>query len=76
MALSKVLLKTGIKSAFIKQANKKSVNDDPMISIEELSEDLSNVIYNFIKTGTVNTVVTGSSVSGGPVTGKGTGTIA
>ena len=75
MPLSKVLLKTGIKNAFIKQANKQSVNDDPMQSIEELSEDLTNVIYNFIKTGTVNTTVTGSSVTGGPVTAKGIGNI-
>jgi len=75
MTLIKSILKQGIKAAFLKQANKKSVNDDPLQSVEELAEDLSIVIDAYIKLGTVNTIVTGASATGGPVTAKGTGKI-
>lgn len=74
MALVKSVLETAILAAFEKQAAKQQEGDDPAASRQEIAADLATAIDAYIKTGTVNTVVTGTSPSG-PVTGTGVGTI-
>ncbi|MEM6734473.1 MAG: hypothetical protein AAF620_00245 [Bacteroidota bacterium] len=43
--------------------------------IKQFADDLAGAITDYIKTGTVITTVVGSSATGGPVTGTGTGSI-
>jgi hypothetical protein len=74
MPLVKSILEAAIKSAFEKQASKQSDGDDPAISVEELAADIATAIDDYIKTATVDSVVTGTSPSGA-VTGTATGTI-
>ena len=71
MALVKQTLKTEIKSILNSLKNK----TDQAQAIDEFADRLATAIDNYIKTATVNTTVTGSSASGGPVTGTGTGTL-
>lgn len=61
-------------AAFEKQAGKQTAGDDPAASRAEFAADLATAIELFVKTGTVNSVVTGTSPSG-PVTGTAVGTI-
>lgn len=74
MALNKTSLELAIKTAFDRQAAKNQTNDDPAVSRQEIAQDLANAIDAYIKSGTVNTTVTGASPSGA-VTGTGTGSI-
>ena len=71
MALVKQTLKTEIKSIL----NSLKTETDQAQAIDEFADRLATAIDNYIKTATVNTTVTGSSVSGGAVTGTGTGTL-
>ena len=72
MALVKETLKTAILLAFMSQMTK---TDNPESALDDLSDKLATAIDAYIKSGTVGTVVTGTSVSGGAVTGTGTGQI-
>lgn len=74
MPLVKSVLEAAILAAFEKQAAKQSEGDAPAQSLKEIAADLATAIDAYIKTGTVNTVVTGTSPSG-PVTGTGVGSI-
>ena len=71
MALVKQTLKTEIKSIL----NSLKTETDQAQAIDEFADRLATAIDNYIKTATVNTTVTGSSASGGAVTGTGTGTL-
>ncbi len=71
MALVKSKLKAQIKSLL----NELKTEEDQDASIEKFADRLSACIDEYIKSATVNTSVVGSSVSGGAVTGTGTGTI-
>ena len=71
MALVKQTLKTDIKSIL----NSLKTKTDQAQAIDEFADRLATAIDNYIKTATVNTTVTGSSASGGAVTGTGTGTL-
>jgi len=72
MALVKTTLTNAIFNAFKSQQSKQQNPDD---ALKDLADKLATAFDDYIKSGTVNTTVTGSSVSGGPVTGSGTGTI-
>lgn len=72
MALDKATLQAGIKAAFDKQKNETSDRD---ACLAKIAEDIANAIDTYVKSGTVATTVTGTIVSGGAVTGTGTGTI-
>lgn len=74
MALNKQVLEQAIKAAFDKQAAKSGVNDDPVVSRNELAKSLADAFDAFVKSGTVSTTVTGTSPSGA-VSGAGTGSI-
>ncbi len=74
MALVKDTLKAAIVVAFAKQAAKTAQGDSPALAAEELADDIATAIDAFVKTGTVNSTVVGSSPSG-PVTGTATGTM-
>jgi len=74
MALVKSVLEAAILAAFEKQAGKQNAGDDPAASRAEFAADLAEAINLFIQTGTVNSVVTGTS-PGGPVTGTAVGTM-
>ncbi len=71
MALVKQTLKTEIKNIL----NSLKTKTDQAQAIDEFADRLATAIDNYIKTATVNTTVTGTSASGGPVTGTGTGTL-
>lgn len=71
MALVKQTLKTEIKSIL----NSLKTETDQAQAIDEFADRLATAIDNYIKTATVNTTVTGSSATGGAVTGTGTGTL-
>ena len=71
MALVKQTLKTEIKSIL----NSLKTETDQKQAIDEFADRLATAIDNYIKTATVNTTVTGSSATGGPVTATGTGTL-
>ena len=71
MALVKQTLKTEIKSIL----NSLKTETDQAQAIDEFADRLATAIDNYIKTATVNTTVTGSSATGGPVTGTGIGTL-
>lgn len=74
MPLNKAGLQAAILAALNKQANKTNANDDPATSRLELASDIADAIETFVKTGLVNTTVTGTSPSG-PVSGTGIGSI-
>ena len=74
MALVKSVLQQAIVTAFSKQAAKQDEGSTPEQAINELAADLATAIDTYIKSGTVNTTVIGSSPSG-PVTGTGAGAI-
>lgn len=74
MALVKTVLEAEILAAMAKQASKTGENDNPEVSRKEFAADLANAIDAYIKSGSVNTVVTGTSPSGA-VTGTGVGNI-
>lgn len=74
MALVKETLKAAILAAFAKQAAKTAEGDSPALAAEQLAEDIATAIDAFVKTGTVNSSVVGTSPSG-PVTGTAVGTI-
>lgn len=74
MALNKANLVSAIKQALDKQAAKVDPNDDPEDSRTELATDIATAIENFVKSGLVQTNVTGTSPSG-TVTGSGLGSI-
>jgi len=74
MALNKAILETAIKAVFDQQAAKNQPNDDPAISRQEMAQGLANAIDDYIKSGIVNTTLTGVSPSGA-VTGTGIGSI-
>ena len=74
MALVKATLAAAILAALDKQAAKQSEGDDPAVSRVEIATELADAIDLYIKSGTVNTIVTGTSPSG-PVTGTGVGSI-
>lgn len=74
MPLNKTVLEQAIKAMFDKQAAKEQTSDDPVVSRQEMAQDLANAIDAYVKSGTVNTTITGVSPSGA-VTGTGTGTI-
>ncbi len=65
-----------LKTALISVA-KQNAKDG--VTMEQAMENLANAIASkvtvYIKTATVSTTVVGSSVSGGAVTGTGTGTL-
>lgn len=65
MALNKAALKAQIKSIMESDGN----------TAESAAAALADAIDAYVRTATVNTIVTGSSVSGGPVTGTGVGTL-
>ena len=75
MALVKAVLEQTIKAALVRQASKQSEGDSPEAAINELAADLATAIDTYIKSGTVSTVIVGTSPSG-PVSGTGIGTIA
>lgn len=72
MALVKEVLKTAIVKAFNDQRSK---DNNPEGAIDNLADQLATAIDAYIKSGVVTTTVTGSSATGGPVTGSGTGNI-
>lgn len=74
MALVKATLEAAILAALEKQAAKTSESDDPATSRAQIAAELADAIDLYIKSGTVNTVVTGTSPSGA-VTGTGVGSI-
>lgn len=74
MALVKAVLQTAIEAAFNKQATKTAEGDDPAVSVKEIAADLATAIDAYIKSASVLSVVTGSSATGGPVTGTATST--
>lgn len=75
MPLVKSALEQMILAAFEKQAGKTDEKDDPKKSREELAADLASAIDTFIKSGTVNTTITGVDGTGSPVTGTGVGSV-
>lgn len=74
MALVKTVLVAAIEAALNKQAGKTAEGDDPKDSVKEFAADLADAIDVYIKSGTVNSTVVGTSPSG-PVTGTAVGTI-
>jgi hypothetical protein len=75
MALATAALKNSIKAAFKDQSTK---TDDPVAALDDLADKLSKAVESFIKTGTVNTSVSGACATPagpGTITGSGTGTI-
>lgn len=71
MTISNTTAINNIKNTL--QSNGFNLNKAPQTNI--LIETLVNAILDEVKKGTINTNVTGSSATGGSVTGTGTGTI-
>jgi len=71
MALVKQTLKTEIKNIL----NGLKDKTDQAQAIDEFADKLATAIDNYIKTAEVNTTITGTSATGGAVTGTGTGTL-
>lgn len=71
MALNKASLEMAIKAVFDRQA---ASSNDPAVSRQEMAKGLADAIDLYVKTGTVNTAVTGTA-TGAAVTGTGTGAI-
>ncbi len=72
MALNSATLKSDIVSAL--QGHGFVLNDAS--KFDALADAIATAVINHIKTaGVVNVTVTGSSASGGPVTGTGVGTM-
>lgn len=74
MALVKETLAAAILTAFNKQAAKTAQGDSPALAAQELADDIATAIDAFVKSGTVDSVLTASSPSG-PVTGTATGSM-
>lgn len=74
MPLNKAILEAALLAALTEQANKTQVSDDPAVSRQQLATKIADAIDLFVKSGLVNTTVTGTSPSG-PVTGTGTGSV-
>jgi len=72
MPLNKNLLAQAIREAFDAESD---VQVDPAEARQRQAEKIANAIDSFIRSGTVQTTVTGTSATGGPVTGTGTGGI-
>lgn len=72
MALNKTALQTAIVQAFNDQRTK---TDNPEAALADLASKLASAIDTYVKSGTVTTTVTGTSVTGGAVSGTGTGNI-
>lgn len=70
MPLNKAALKAAIKAAFDSQSD---IDVDPATARDQQAEAIADAIHNYVTEGDVQTTVTGTSVSGGPVTGTGTG---
>lgn len=68
-------LSAAILAAMNKQAAKTDPSDSPVVAQQEFADDLATAIDAYIKTGTVNTTVTGTSATGGPVAGTGSGAV-
>jgi len=75
MPLVPQTLEAAILAALDKQAAKQGEGDDPAVSRKEMAADIAAAIYSFITSGTVTVTVTGTSATGGPVTGTGTGAV-
>lgn len=73
MALVQATLKSAIKAAFDNVSDDPNV--DPSTARDQIANDLATAILNFVKSADVTTTVTGSSASGGPVTGAGAGSL-
>ena len=65
MALNKTALQSALKTIFEKEGN----------TSESVAADMATAIEAYVKSGTVTTVVTGTSATGGAVTGSGTGSV-
>jgi hypothetical protein len=72
MPLNKTELAADIKAALDAESDK---DVDPAEARERQSTALANAIDKYIKAGTVQTTLTGTSATGGPITGTGTGGI-
>lgn len=73
MALNKATLKTDIENA-LKEVFESSPSSRAAAAAG-IAEAIADAVDTFVKSGTVTTSVVGTSVSGGPVTGTGTGSI-
>jgi len=85
MALNKIALENGLKTMFQELlAFDGSPGQEQSDSVDKFAADTANLLDTFVKSGTISTTVTVTSVSGvtpgagisGPGTGTGTGTIA
>lgn len=72
MPLNKTLLAQAIREAFDAESD---VQVTPAEARQRQAEKIADAIDSFIRSGTVQTTVTGTSATGGPVTGTGTGGI-
>lgn len=72
MALDKTILAQALKAAFDAQSDKQV---DPAAARAQQAEQVADAIDAFIKSGSVQTTVTGTSATGGAVTGTGLGNI-
>lgn len=75
MALVIADLESKILAALNKQSLKDGETDSPEVSRKELAKEIAIAVDAYLKTATVNTTVTGTSATGGPVTGVGVGTL-
>jgi len=71
MALNKNTLKTEIKGIL----NSLKDKTDQAQAIDEFADKLATAVDNYLRTATVNTTVTGTSATGGAVTGTGVGNL-
>lgn len=71
----KTIFKDNVKSKLLDFNNNTDPDKSAEDSIDEFVELLANEIETWIKAGTVTTTVTGTSATGGPVAGSGTGKI-
>lgn len=72
MPLNKDLLANDILNLFDDESD---IDVDPKAARKRQAERLADAIYRFVQLGDVNTVVTGTSVSGGAVTATGKGKV-
>lgn len=70
MPLNKILLKEKIKQAFDFESDK---DVDPAEARDRQAEKIANAIFDFVKGGDVATILSGTSATGGIITGTGTG---
>lgn len=72
MALNKTALKTGIEGLLTDMRTKEEISDD------YFADQLSTLIEAYVKSGTVNTMVTGTCATpagAGTITGQGQGNL-